>query len=292
MKSKNLINYNKEAFSLPMNLVFLSVMLLATIGSFMTNEFFVKDLLPKMLPQLLMFTTASVEMTYMGLMPYNLTFRKAVDAKYARVTQALDQQFHSLQTLKALSNESLQKYYAMNQKKKQIEENFVAHQTHGMFVEAYLEKLAFLESFYVELLHETELYHRYLNADSLNQLNTESKNIQDEIKKESSEKVNDMYRKRLDLIEKRKDKIKTVQENLKLATIQLATLEDTVNYLMEQSLTLNNPEEINYAIDSVLNQVEIHQSSISDIDSIVGGDMPVSAMDSGSFSSHRQERTM
>ena len=51
---------------------------------------------------------------------------------------------------------------------------------------------------------------------------------------------------------------------------QVATIEDVVKYIHEQSLTLNNPEEITYQLDLLLSEVEETEASVSQIESVFG----------------------
>ena len=51
---------------------------------------------------------------------------------------------------------------------------------------------------------------------------------------------------------------------------QVATIEDVVKYIHEQSLTLNNPEEITYQLDVLLSEVEETEASVSQIESVFG----------------------
>ena len=73
-------------------------------------------------------------------------------------------------------------------------------------------------------------------------------------------------------VSKRIEKNAAVRENLQMAEIQVATLEDTVDYLLEQSMTIKNPDEISRVIDSVLSETEEQYQSLTAIQSMTEPD--------------------
>lgn len=267
--TNTLVNHTKEAFALPINLVFLAVAAVSFLSLVVANLGF--DLPTIELAATVLFGSAGIEMLYLGLMPQNRRFQRAVKAKRQPDTQRLQAQVKSLNFLTQLGKAPLEKYTNLYKKKHQIADNLAKNSaTSEMFVDTYTAKVETLESYYVELLFEIEQYKDFLERESTSNMATEKQKLEADMAAATSPKVRALYQKRLRLMEKRVEKSKAVRENLQMAEIQVATLEDTVNYLVEQSLTLKNPDELSRVIDSVLNETEEHHQAIQDIHGILG----------------------
>lgn len=59
------------------------------------------------------------------------------------------------------------------------------------------------------------------------------------------------------------------KDNIQIAKIQLDTIEDVVNLMLEQSLTLKNPEEIARLIDTAVAESEANYDYIRELDAIM-----------------------
>jgi hypothetical protein len=73
---------------------------------------------------------------------------------------------------------------------------------------------------------------------------------------------------RLRILEQRLERSKKGQENLEIIEAQLETIEDVVKYIHEQSLTLRNPEEISFQLDTLLTEVEETQASVEELEEV------------------------
>lgn len=260
--TKSLINYTKEAFQLPINLLFLSV---AAIGAIIAYTVGGQNVMEPVL-----FSAAGLEMAYLGLMPHYDRFIRAVNAKRQPETQRLEDQLKNLNLITQLGKSQLDKYTELYKKKSQISENLVRQSvTAGGFLDAYIGKVNNLEVYFVQLLYNIDQYEKFLQRETSDYLTAEMAKVKAEMEANTSTKVRELYQKRIDLIKKRLDKNLAVKEQLQVARIQLATLEDTINYLLEQTMTIDNPTEVTRMIDSVLNETEEHHSSIQEIQGIL-----------------------
>ncbi len=265
--TKSLVNYTKEAFALPVNLTFLATAAVGFLSLVVAKLGFGID--TSWLAATVLFGSAGLEMLYLGVMPQNRRFVRAVNARRQPDTQRLQAQVKSLNYLTQLGKAPLEKYTELYKKKHQIAQNLEKNRsTSEYFVDSYTAKVETLEAFYVELLFEIERYREFLTRESSSTLPGERAKLLQELQAADNPKVKALYQKRLALMEKRVEKNKAVRENLQMAEIQVATLEDTVNYLVEQSLTLNNPDELSRVIDSVLAETEENHQSILDIQGI------------------------
>ncbi|MEM8560348.1 MAG: hypothetical protein AAGG50_21205, partial [Bacteroidota bacterium] len=72
-------------------------------------------------------------------------------------------------------------------------------------------------------------------------------------------------------LEKRLGKFKKAHENLAIIEAQLETIEDVTKYIYEQSLTMRNPEELSFQLDTLVSEVEETQASVEEIEDIFAG---------------------
>jgi hypothetical protein len=262
MATKTLINYTREAFQLPINLLFLSASAIGAVVAYVLGGTNVME------PVL--FSAAGLEMAYLALMPMNDRFVRAVNAKRQPDTQRLEDQLKNLNLITQLGKSQLDKYTELYKKKSQISDNLVRQSvTSGGFLDAYIGKVNNLEVYFVQLLYNIDQYEKFLQRETSDYLSSEMAKVKAEMEANTSTKVRELYQKRIDLIKKRLEKNLAVKEQLQVARIQLATLEDTINYLLEQTMTIDNPAEITRMIDSVLNETEEHHSSIQEIQGIL-----------------------
>ena len=85
---------------------------------------------------------------------------------------------------------------------------------------------------------------------------------------EQSPRVKAIKKRRLRILEQRLDRFKKSKENLEIIEEQLATIEDVIKYIHEQSLTLRDPEAITFQLDTLLNEVEETEASVEEIEEV------------------------
>jgi 3-dehydroquinate dehydratase len=81
-------------------------------------------------------------------------------------------------------------------------------------------------------------------------------------------RVRQIKQKRLDILEKRLDRFKKAHENLAVIEAQLETIEDVTKYIHEQSLTMRNPEEVSFQLDTLIAEVEETQAAVTEIEEV------------------------
>lgn len=266
-KSKSLINYTKEAFTLPINMVFLSAMFIAIlVSAFVTHGF-------GTFTQLLVFGTAALEMLYLSLMPNSTMLQKGANARHGALQQHIQQQIVSFQYLQHLNDSSLEEYFDYINKKNNILENLVRNNTPASTIEFdYLPKLESLEKFYIELLFGLQQYRLQTeNQDLKTKLTQELSKLEVE-KANSSGKLESVYNKRIDLLRKRLAKFDSSKENMTVAQVQLDTIKDTIDFILEQSISINNQSAIQLAIGNAIETIELHQETLDEINSLLNTD--------------------
>jgi len=136
-------------------------------------------------------------------------------------------------------------------------------------LDSHLKKIDGLLESYLKLLYQEERY------EYSSQVGTEKEVIQsiDALRvdmEDDSPRVRAIKSRRLKILEQRLERSKKGQENLEIIEAQLETIEDVVKYIHEQSLTLRNPEEISFQLDTLLSEVEETQASVQELEEVFG----------------------
>jgi vacuolar-type H+-ATPase subunit I/STV1 len=249
------INYTKEAFLHPWNLAFLLVAMLTvlfTIGV-------------PVVPELVLTFVAALELLYLGIMPRQERFQRAVRARQAQERHKVPSE---KEIFRQLSKASQKRYIRFRNLEKAVRENYerFSYASQGILA-AHVKKIDDLLDSYLNLLWQRERYERFtLEA-------TEDKVVQaiEQLRREMKDdppRVRQIKQKRLDILEKRLDRFKKADENLAVIEAQLETIEDVTKYIHEQSLTMRNPEEVSFQLDTLIAEVEETQAAVTEIEEV------------------------
>ncbi len=253
------INYTKEAFLHPWNLAFLIVAMLTafTVSLIDPSLSWVNE-------TILLFATAG-ELLFLGALPRQERFRRAIRSQRAAEHAKPPSQKEIFQHLTKLSQ---RRYARLRKLQKDIAGNYrkLSYASQGM-LDSHIGKINGLLDSYLNLLYQKERYE--YSAQS----KTESEVVQ-AIESLRTDMVDDPPRvraikeRRMRILEQRLERFKKGQENLEIIEAQLETIEDVTKYIHEQSLTLRNPEEITFQLDTLLSEVEETEASVEELEAV------------------------
>ncbi len=253
--SEEKVNFTKEAFLLPMNLVFLI--------SAMVTTFFIMGVEP--LGTLIPTFAMAAELLYLGIMPRQERFRRAVKAQavaeHSKPPSEKD-------VFRLLSKPNQKRYIRMRNLEKLIKVNYskLGYASQGL-LDSHVQKLNGLLDSHLNLLHSQERYRRFSQTASERDVVDAIEEILAEIDS-NSPKVQAIKRRRLSILDRRLEKFKKTKENLEVIEAQLETIEDVTKYIHEQSLTMSNPEEITFQLDTLLTEVEETQAAVEEVEAV------------------------
>ncbi|MEM1041900.1 MAG: hypothetical protein AAGI91_04655 [Bacteroidota bacterium] len=248
------INYTKEAFLSPWNLVFL---IMAMVTAFVLTGTGVANFV-------LLFA-AALELLYLGVMPRQERFRKVVRArKMAERNKPPTEK----EVFRQLTKASQKRYIRFRNIEKAVRENYekMSYASQGL-LESHLKKIDDLLDSYLAMLQQKERYERFSRQATEDEVVNAMAQLRGEMA-DDPPKVQQIKQKRLDILEKRLVKFKKSHENLAVIEAQLETIEDVTKYIHEQSLTMRNPEEISFQLDTLVSEVEETQASIEEIEEV------------------------
>lgn len=265
MKQEPFINYTKEAFALPINLIFLTVAVLVTIATY-----FITDGLglSNSIPMVVAFFAAALECLYLATMPQNERFVRGINAKNRLSNQTISRQLSALRHLQALNEDFFQRYITLCQKKQQIRDNLVKNTALNSFTTEQLsDKVEVLESYFIEQLYGVQQYETIQSQHAIERLEQEKNKILAEMSG-ANQRVQEFQKKRLNVIQKRIESFYNAKDNVDIARIQLDTIDDVMNLILEQSLTLKNPDEVSRIIDAAVAESAANYDYIRELETI------------------------
>ncbi len=86
--------------------------------------------------------------------------------------------------------------------------------------------------------------------------------------KNASDKFIIVLQKRFFILEKRKEKFNKIKENLEILKTQLLTIEDIFDLMYEQSLSVNEPEQIVSQVQYIIEDFKIAEETIAELNSL------------------------
>lgn len=249
------VNYTKEAFLNPWNLGFLIMAMLVAFFLSGTEPWF----------NLVLLVAAAFELMYLGIVPRDERFRRVIRSRRAREHQKPPSQKEIFQLLTRVSQ---RRYARLRKLEKDIRANYrkMNYTVQGL-LDSHLKKINGLLDSYLNLLYQKERYEYSLQSNTESEIVRDISSIKVDIE-DDSPRVRAIKERRLRILEQRLDRFKRGRENLEIIEAQLETVEDVIKYIHEQSLTLRNPEEITFQLDTLLKEVEETEASVQEIEAV------------------------
>src|SRR5690606_26486071 len=202
---------------------------------------------------------AAAELMYLGTVPRSERYRRVVRSRKAaeRNKPPSDREI-----LRSLHRDDQKRYVRFRNIEKAIRDNFakLSYASQGM-LDAHLQKIDGLLDSYLNLLQLKDRYLRFAQRTGEEEIVRAINGLRAEMEQDPP-RVRQVKARRLQILQKRLDKFKKANENLDLIEAQLATIEDVTRYVYEQSLTMQNPEEVSFQLDTLVSEVEETQASV------------------------------
>ena len=249
------INFTKEAFMSPVNLGFLILALVVSL------------LLSGPAASIALVFAAAAELLYLGTVPRNDRYRRAVRSRKIEEHRKAPA---DREVFRTLAKDDQKRYVRFRNMEKAIKDNYakLPYSSQGL-LDAHLKKLDGLLDAHLNLLQLKERYVQFARRTGENDIVQAITALQNEMQADPP-RVRAIKQRRLAILEKRLDRFKKAGENLAIIEAQLETIEDVARYVYEQSLTMQNPEEVSFQLDTLMNEVEETQTSMEALDEAMG----------------------
>jgi len=210
---------------------------------------------------------AGAELIYLSTVPQNERFQRLVRSwKYAEQKKQQQQGLSDL--FRELPPEMRSRYARLDAVCQTIRDNYKRlTSTSQMFAEQMEAKLDGLSQSYVRLLNSAFHHRQYLSTTNLDQIRKEAASLQAGLDKEPA-KVQEINRKRIEILNKRMEKFDKIKENCQIVDAQCAAIEDVLQLIRDQSVTMRDPQEISDHLDNLVKDVEQTEETVREVESI------------------------
>ena len=220
---------------------------------------------------------AGVELIYLSTVPQNARFQRLVRSwQYAE--QRKQQQKGLSDLFRELPPEMRTRFARLDAICQQIRDNYKRlSSTSQMFAEQMEAKLDGLSQSYVRLLNSAFHHRQYLNTTNPDLIRKEAASLQSDIDRQPA-KVQEINRKRIEILGKRIEKFEKIKENCQVVDAQCAAIEDVLQLIRDQSVTMHDPQQISEHLDTLVKDVEQTEETVREVESIFDLS-PLAAMD-------------
>jgi hypothetical protein len=210
---------------------------------------------------------AGLELIYLATIPNNARFQRLVRSwRYEDEKRRREKNLSAL--FYELPPEMRARYANLDNTSRAIRENYRRlTSTSQMFVDQMEDKLEGLSQSYVRLLNAAFHHREYLRAINRDTINRESVQLQKDLESEPP-KVQEINRKRIEILAKRLEKYDKIRENCQVIDAQCAAVEDVLNLIRDQSVTMHDPEQIAAHLDGLVKDVEQTEETVREVESI------------------------
>jgi hypothetical protein len=246
------ISYVKEAFHLQYNWI-----ALAGAGAFaiVSGTF---------LPIIL---AGGLELMYLAIVPQNDRFQRLVRSwKFAEQQKQKQQQLSDM--LRSLPSEMQSRYVHSVQICNAIRSNFAQFSsTSQIFLQQIDTRLQGLLSGYARLLVAAAQQQQYMKSTDPNEFKREIVGLQKAMPNDPP-KVQEINKKRIEIMTKRQEKFDKICENRKVVDAQLSAVEDVLMLVRDQSVTMRDPQQVTDRLDSLVHDVEQTEQTVQQVEAI------------------------
>jgi hypothetical protein len=246
------INYVKAAFKWQYNLIGLAgTALFAAISG-------------SALPLIL---ASGVELIYLAAVPQMRRFQRLVRSwKYAEEKRGIEAKLQAL--FNEIPPEMRVRYGKVATLCDCIRQNYRRlPSTTQIFARETADRLDGLMQGYLRLLHALQQHYEYLRNTDLDHIKKEVSELQRTMPSDPP-KVQEINRKRLEILAKRIEKFGKIRENCAVIEAQCGAMEDVLQLIRDQSVTLHDPQQVSDQLEGLVHDVEQTEQTVHEVQSI------------------------
>lgn len=245
-------NYLKEAFNIQYNWIGL-----AAAGAFALVS-------ASFLPVLL---AAGAELMYLATVPNNGRFQRLVRSwKLAEEKQQTQQSLSDL--LRRLPGDLQTRYIKLAEVCGGIRSNFAQLSSSSqIFVQQMDTRLEGLLHGYARLLQAAYQQRQYVKTVDPEGIKGEIASLQKKLNTDPP-KVQDIDKKRIEILSKRLDKFQKIAENRQVIDAQIAAMEDVLQLVRDQSITMRDPQQVSDQLENLVHDVEQTEETVKQMEAI------------------------
>jgi len=208
-----------------------------------------------------------LELMYLAVVPQNWRFQRLVRSwKFAEEQQAHEQKI--VEMLRALPADMQSRYINLAQVCGSIRSNFSQlSATSQIFVQQMDQRLQGLLNGYARLLNAAAQQRQYLKTSDSDSIKKEISALQQRMNQDPP-KVQDINKKRIEILSKRVEKYQKIVENRQVVDAQCSAVEDVLQLVRDQSVTMRDPQQVSDQLANLVHDVEQTEQTVQQVESI------------------------
>jgi hypothetical protein len=210
---------------------------------------------------------AGLELIYLSVAPRSSQFRRLVRSwKYAE--QKLRREMKLSTMFNEMPPELRTRYAALDTLCGGIRANY-SHlsSTSQMFLEQMEQRLRGLLEAYLRLLYADFQHSEYLQTTDSGPIKQNLARLQRSLSTDPPQ-VQEINRRRIEILGKRLEKYQKVTENQKVVQAQCSAIEDALQLINDQSVTMRDPQQVSDQLDSLVHDVEQTEETVRQVEAV------------------------
>jgi hypothetical protein len=210
---------------------------------------------------------AGVELMYLAVVPHNFRFQRLVRSwKFSEQQKQAQQKLSDM--LRSLPAEMQSRYIHSAQVCNSIRSNFAQFSsTSQIFLQQIDSRLQGLLNGFARLLLAAAQQQHYMKSTDANDIKREIAALQKTLNSDPP-KVQEINKKRIEILTKRQEKFDKICENRKVVDAQCAAVEDVLMLVQDQSVTMRDPQQVSDRLENLVHDVEQTEQTVQQVEAI------------------------
>jgi hypothetical protein len=208
---------------------------------------------------------AGIELMYLAVVPQSSAFRRLVRSwRYEDEKKAHDAKVRAMQ--QQLPADVRERFAKLGQLAQNIRSNYTRlSSTSQIFVDQVYQRIDALMNSFLRLASAESTYTEYLQRTNPRAIDQEIISLERNLEKQPP-KVQEINRKRIEIMRKRQERFKKIVEDLQVIQVQCAAIEDVLALIRDQSISLTDPQQVNEKLDLLMQDVESTEATVREIE--------------------------
>jgi hypothetical protein len=219
---------------------------------------------------------AGADLIFVGMAASSSRFRRAVDARRSR-KQAKQRARRNEALLSELAPNQREHFLGLQVLAGRIEENFARVEAGEALAARSRHRIDALLQAFLRLLVTLDDHRRYLSGTNRETLERELQSLAAPEGTEGAA-LREIKQRRAGILRKRLERFENAKESREVIAHQLASIEDLLRLLHEQSITLRDPAGISLQLDALSIEVEEAENTVRELDRLLAFDLELRAL--------------
>jgi len=211
---------------------------------------------------------AGLELIYLAAVPQMSRFQRLVRSwRYAEEKRGLEARLRLL--FNEIPPEMRVRYGRVETLCASIRQNYrTLSATTQIFAKETEDRLDGLLQGYLRLLHALQQHYEYLRNTDVERIKKEAAELQRAMPADPP-KVQEINRKRIEILAKRTEKFGKIRENCSVIEAQCGAMEDVLQLIRDQSVTLRDPQQVSDQLEGLVHDVEQTEQTVHEMESVL-----------------------